>query len=113
MQYDINDMWNLGRDDRVISDNGKELRLPFLDTALVYAISYIPIYLKTDPGMRRPPGLKLLLRIYCSEILRLPGVAHRTKRDIYVGSGCYRICPDPRYITERSHSVREQESESG
>lgn len=77
---------NLSRDDRTISDNGKELRLPFLDDIFTSGMSLIPIYLKTDPIIGRAIGPKLLLRIYCSEVLKLPRSAQRPKKAIQFGS---------------------------
>ena len=43
-----------GRDDRVISDHGREARFPFLDEALVSYLNALPVWLKAD--MRYPRG---------------------------------------------------------
>jgi asparagine synthetase B (glutamine-hydrolysing) len=41
MSLDLDRIWhrNMGRDDRAISDNGKEARFPFLDTNLLKYLS--------------------------------------------------------------------------
>jgi len=54
---------NLGRDDRVISDHGREARFPYLDESLVKYLSTVPINVKTDLRLPRGIGEKLLLRL--------------------------------------------------
>eukprot|EP00124_Ichthyophonus_hoferi_P004028 Ihof_evm4s398 gene=Ihof_evmTU4s398 len=46
---------NLGRDDRVVSDNSREGRYPFLDEELVSFLNTLPVWVKAD--MRYPRGL--------------------------------------------------------
>jgi len=45
MQMDVKRLWrrNLGRDDRVVSDLGKEIRLPYLDESVTKLISSTPL----------------------------------------------------------------------
>ena len=45
MQMDVKRLWrrNLGRDDRVVSDLGKEIRLPYLDENVTKLISSTPL----------------------------------------------------------------------
>lgn len=47
---EIKRLWtrNLGRDDRCLSDHGKETRFPFLDEDVVAFLEKIPLELKCD-----------------------------------------------------------------
>ena len=61
----MNRLWirNLGRDDRAISDNGKECRYPFLDEIVVNEVSKINFKLLTKLDMPKGGGgEKYLLR---------------------------------------------------
>jgi len=91
-------MWlrNLGRDDRLVSDWGREPRHPFLDEGLMDALLSTPLALLTDPARppRRPggapeggppPGDKRILR-EALRLLGLPAAAAREKRAIQFGS---------------------------
>ena len=53
---------NLGRDDRVMSDHGKEIRYPFLDEKLISLLNVIPIRYKCNLKLDRGIGEKYLLR---------------------------------------------------
>jgi len=92
---------NLGRDDRVISDHGKETRYPYLSLDLISHLSNIPVHLKVDPRLVPSPGTqpltatpfavqglpgdKLLQRLAARE-LGLFEVAGRAKRAIQFGT---------------------------
>ncbi|KAM8855554.1 asparagine synthetase domain-containing protein 1 isoform 1-T3 [Spinachia spinachia] len=54
---------NLGRDDRVIGDHGKEARFPYLDEDVVSHLNSLPVWEKADLSLPRGVGEKLLLRL--------------------------------------------------
>ncbi|XP_059143078.1 asparagine synthetase domain-containing protein 1-like [Physella acuta] len=84
------EMWrisarNLGRDDRIITDHGKEGRFPFLDEIFTEFISEIPLYKRADLNLPRGIGEKLLLRLSAVK-LGLIKTATQPKRAIQFGS---------------------------
>lgn len=86
---DLARLWyrNLGRDDRLIADSGRELRHPFLDEDLVAAVSDMPlVQCVCDLGLPDGVGDKILLRRAAVK-LGLPSAAcQRPKRAIQFGS---------------------------
>ncbi|KAF8064596.1 Asnsd1 [Scenedesmus sp. PABB004] len=87
LALDVRRLWlrNLGRDDRLVSDHGREARHPFLDEALMDALLGAPLRALAD--LRLPPGVgdKRPLRAALAA-LGLPGAAAREKRAIQFGS---------------------------
>ncbi|XP_056206437.1 asparagine synthetase domain-containing protein 1 [Falco biarmicus] len=76
---------NLGRDDRIIGDHGKEARFPFLDEDVVSFLNSLPISEKADLTLPRGIGEKLILRLAAKEL----GLAASTilpKRAVQFGS---------------------------
>ncbi|XP_062972339.1 asparagine synthetase domain-containing protein 1 [Elgaria multicarinata webbii] len=59
---------NLGRDDRVIGDHGKEARFPFLDEEVVSFLNSLPVWEKANLALPRGIGEKLLLRLAAAEL---------------------------------------------
>ncbi|KAF7244998.1 Asparagine synthetase domain-containing protein 1 [Varanus komodoensis] len=59
---------NLGRDDRVIGDHGKEARFPFLDEEVVSFLNSLPVWEKANLALPRGIGEKLLLRMAAAEL---------------------------------------------
>ncbi|XP_007950772.1 asparagine synthetase domain-containing protein 1 [Orycteropus afer afer] len=76
---------NLGRDDRVIGDHGKEARFPFLDENVVSFLNSLPIWEKANLALPRGIGEKLLLRLAATE-LGLTSSALLPKRAMQFGS---------------------------
>ncbi|KYN06245.1 PREDICTED: asparagine synthetase domain-containing protein 1 [Cyphomyrmex costatus] len=61
---------NLGRDDRIVSDHGKQSRLPYLDENLVKHVQQMKPWERCYPTEKMPSGLgdKLLLRLLACKI---------------------------------------------
>ncbi|XP_016375683.1 asparagine synthetase domain-containing protein 1-like [Sinocyclocheilus rhinocerous] len=59
---------NLGRDDRIIGDHGKEARFPYLDEDVVSFLNGLPVSEKADLSLPRGVGEKLLLRLAAIEL---------------------------------------------
>lgn len=53
---------NLGRDDRVFSDHGRDLKLPYLDFDLLSYLNTLPVELKLDFNLESNYGPKKILR---------------------------------------------------
>jgi len=86
---DLGRLWirNLGRDDRVVSDLGREARYPFLDEELVYEVRK---FQQDFTGNLLMKNDKLLLRISAVH-LGLTFTSNRAKRAIQFGSGIHRL----------------------
>ncbi|XP_028848097.1 asparagine synthetase domain-containing protein 1 [Denticeps clupeoides] len=76
---------NLGRDDRIIGDHGKEGRFPYLDEDVVSFLNGLPVWEKMDLSLPRGLGEKLLLRMAAKE-LGLDASAVLPKRAMQFGS---------------------------
>ncbi|XP_076119408.1 asparagine synthetase domain-containing protein 1 [Alosa pseudoharengus] len=76
---------NLGRDDRVIGDHGKEGRFPYLDEDVVSFLNQLPVWEKADLTLPRGLGEKLLLRLAAKK-LGLGPAAILPKRAMQFGS---------------------------
>ncbi|KAM9347822.1 asparagine synthetase domain-containing protein 1 [Symphorus nematophorus] len=76
---------NLGRDDRVIGDHGKEARFPYLDEDVVSYLNSLPVWEKADLSLPRGVGEKLLLRLAAKQ-LGLGQSAVLPKRAMQFGS---------------------------
>jgi asparagine synthetase B (glutamine-hydrolysing) len=100
MRADVERLWqrNLGRDDRCVSDWGRELRLPYLDEGVVELLAELPVETLTDPRLPLGVGDKRLLRLVAA-ILGLDGAALLPKRAVQFGS---RIAQHARAAAEGS-----------
>ncbi|XP_047967075.1 asparagine synthetase domain-containing protein 1 isoform X3 [Salvia hispanica] len=87
MKLDMQRIWkrNLGRDDRCISDNGKEARFPFLDEDVIRTLLDIPLWEIADLDKPSGVGDKKILR-EVARLLGLDEVALLPKRAIQFGS---------------------------
>ncbi|CAI0463163.1 unnamed protein product [Linum tenue] len=87
MKLDMQRIWkrNMGRDDRIIADNGKEARFPFLDEDVIKTLLEIPLWEVTNLDEPSGVGDKKILR----EVARLLGLQEASilpKRAIQFGS---------------------------
>ncbi|GAB4823023.1 hypothetical protein N2152v2_010069 [Parachlorella kessleri] len=87
LALDMRRLWkrNLGRDDRLVADHGREARHPFLDEGVVAAVLGTPLELVADLRLPAGVGDKLVLR-ECLRRLGLSRAAGRVKRAIQFGS---------------------------
>ncbi len=87
LQLDMQRLWvrNLGRDDRLVSDHGREARHPFLDEAFVQHVLQLPLWQVAD--LRQGPGQgdKVLLRNMLGT-LGLPRYVECTQGLLYVST---------------------------
>ncbi|XP_057777286.1 uncharacterized protein LOC130995856 [Salvia miltiorrhiza] len=87
MKLDMQRIWkrNLGRDDRCISDNGKEARFPFLDEDVIRTLLDVPLWEIANLDQPSGVGDKKILR-EVARLLGLDEVALLPKRAIQFGS---------------------------
>lgn len=83
---------NLGRDDRMVGDNGREVRYPYLDSQVISFLSSLPLPLKANLAYPRGVGEKLLLRLLARS-LGLVSVAGLPKRAIQFGARTAKMSP--------------------
>ncbi|KAL1117223.1 hypothetical protein AAG570_004550, partial [Ranatra chinensis] len=78
---------NLGRDNRIVADHGRQPRAPFLDEGVVKFALGLPPWEKCCPTPEMAPGLgdKLLLRLVARHV-GLEGAATLPKRALQFGS---------------------------
>ena len=81
---------NLGRDDRVISSHGKEVRHPFLSLPFVKFVAELPVHHKLDPRLDSGVGDKMILRL-AAKHLGLVEASTRKKRAMQFGSHSARM----------------------
>jgi asparagine synthetase B (glutamine-hydrolysing) len=102
LTMDLNRLWqrNLGRDDRVISDTGKEVRFPFLDLNVVQFIQQIPLQYVVDYEMDNGEGDKRILRLVAEQI-GLKSASRAIKRAIQFGSRISHVSDKRRFGSRR------------
>ena len=82
---------NHGRDDRCISDHGREVRYPFLDEHVLDFLGSIPLSLIVDYTRPRGEGEKLILRNVAKNELGLLICGNLPKRALQFGSRIVRV----------------------
>ena len=102
LQMEVDRLWkrNLGRDDRCLSDHGKECRFPYLDEDVMAYLSELPVEMKCD--MMRPlgEGDKLILRII-ARTLGMNSCSTLVKRAIQFGSRIAKVSDVKRFGSGR------------
>lgn len=92
---------NLGRDDRVISDHGKEARYPYLDVHVVeFLRDHVPIDFLCDFTLPQGEGDKRILRRIANRF-GLPTASGAVKRAIQFGSRVAQISDTNRFGSRR------------
>lgn len=77
---------NLGRDDRVLSDHGRESRLPYLDECVVSTLQSFPLTSVVKMDLPRGVGDKYLLRVIAKDYCHLSACSGLVKRAIQFGT---------------------------
>ena len=77
---------NHGRDDRCISDHGREVRYPFLDEEVIRVIGSLKMHDIADMSLPRGQGEKRILRLIAQDILGLDVCSGLPKRALQFGS---------------------------
>ncbi|XP_036401613.1 asparagine synthetase domain-containing protein 1 [Megalops cyprinoides] len=95
---------NMGRDDRVIGDHGKEARFPFLDEDVVSFLNSLPVWEKADLSLPRGLGEKLLLRLAARE-LGLGAAATLPKRAMQFGSRIAKLENSHEKASDKCHRL--------
>lgn len=91
LQLDFRRLWerNLGRDDRVTADHGREGRFPFLDEDVLSVLSgnHVPVQMTDVFDLSCPSGIgeKMLLRT-CARMIGLQDISFLVKRAIQFGT---------------------------
>ncbi|XP_020257651.1 asparagine synthetase domain-containing protein 1-like isoform X2 [Asparagus officinalis] len=87
MKLDMQRIWrrNLGRDDRCISDHGKEARFPFLDEDVIKSLLELPLWEIAELDEPAGRGDKKILR-EVARLLGIEGASLLPKRAIQFGS---------------------------
>ena len=81
---------NLGRDDRIVSDHGREARFPFLDEGVTGLLRCLPLPCVSEPRLPRGEGDKRIIRLV-GQALGLGAATGLVKRAIQFGSRVARV----------------------
>ena len=93
MQMDLDRLGhrNLGRDDRCLSDNGREARFPFLDEDFVNWFCGLPLRIKCDLTLPKGQGDKRIFRLMGLSLGFSDSVAFRPKKAMQFGAKSAKI----------------------
>lgn len=93
MQMDLDRLGhrNLGRDDRCLSDNGREARFPFLDEDFVRWLCELPLRIKCDLTLPKGQGDKRIFRLIGLKLGFSESVAFRPKKAMQFGAKSAKI----------------------
>ena len=102
LDMDIERLWerNLGRDDRIFSDHGKEARFPYLDYHVVKFLAQTPLEDTCDFSLPPGQGDKMILRIMAAR-LGLQTASGMVKRAIQFGSRISHVSDKRRFGSRR------------
>jgi asparagine synthetase B (glutamine-hydrolysing) len=102
LDFDQSRLWerNLGRDDRVLSDHGKEARFPYLDTAVVDFLRAQSLSHICDFSLPPGQGDKRILRLL-AERLGCTSASVAVKRAIQFGSRIAHVSDKHRFGSRR------------
>eukprot|EP00980_Cylindrotheca_fusiformis_P007655 scaffold1605_cov141-Cylindrotheca_fusiformis.AAC.18 len=102
LQMDQSRFWerNLGRDDRICADHGKEARFPFLDANVVSCLKGMPLDTICDFSLPPGQGDKRILRVVAAR-LGLEHASGLVKRAIQFGSRISHLSDAKRFGSRR------------
>jgi asparagine synthetase B (glutamine-hydrolysing) len=102
LKMDQSRFWerNLGRDDRICADHGKEARFPFLDAHVVRFLNGLPLDLVCDFSLPPGQGDKRILRLVAMR-LGLDHASGLVKRAIQFGSRISHLSDAKRFGSRR------------
>ena len=102
LDMDMGRLWerNLGRDDRLVSDHGKEARFPYLDTHVINFLSSIELQNVCDFSQEPGIGDKQILRLIAQR-LGLTTASGLVKRAIQFGSRIAHVSDKRRFGSRR------------
>jgi asparagine synthetase B (glutamine-hydrolysing) len=102
LDLDMDRLWerNLGRDDRIFSDHGKEARFPYLDFCVMTFLRQTPLEDICDYGLPPGTGDKRILRLLAMR-LGLRTASGMVKRAIQFGSRIAHVSDKKRFGSRR------------
>jgi asparagine synthetase B (glutamine-hydrolysing) len=103
LERDVTRLWyrNCGRDDRLISDHARELRIPFLDERVISFLTALPVQDRMNLNEVAGVGDKKLLRQLALS-LGLKHAATLAKRAIQFGSNIARLNKEQKGTNKRA-----------